>query len=601
MWFNDEIKGLTSPQLVNDSKTPSGQVHVGSLRGVVLHDVINRALREHGVESRFTYALDDMDPLDGLPADASDQLKASLGKPLSHVAPPPGSSHQNLAEHYAADFLATFTDLGVEAELYRMSDSYKRGVFNEAIAAILGHAELVREVYFKVSKSRRPDSWYPYQVVCEQCGNIGSTEVYHFDGREVQYRCIPSYTSWANGCGYGGSVSPFDGKGKLVWKLEWVAKWHTLGVTFEGAGKDHCTKGGSRDVANACMRRIFGKEPPRNLPYEFFLVGGSKMSSSKGVGASAASMAGLLPPAVLRFLMINTPPKRTVNFSTEQAFFVKLFNEYDRVCAANHADGSDANQQQAQQLARLMGVSGASVLQPVGFQLLLALLQLPHLDLLKEIQSRYQLDQAQLADLDLRIATARNWLDHFAEPADRVVINESRPDSLDALPASQCQLLHLLADAMEELGVSTDDAMQQLLFDCARLAPCAPREAFVAVYRAFLDSDNGPKAGSLLAYLDKGFVLKRLRSCKVDRARLWEETGLGQEVLAAEIRKHTPAEVELDIASEEGNAVVEAGITLADGRVLLRRSLPMPEPEARQALGRLHEQIGSDKTTGHEL
>jgi lysyl-tRNA synthetase class 1 len=59
-------------------------------------------------------------------------------------------------------------------------------------------------------------------------------------------------------------MSPFDGRGKLPWKLEWCAKWRTFPVTIEGAGQDHSTKGGSRDVAMACLRAIYGQQPPLN-------------------------------------------------------------------------------------------------------------------------------------------------------------------------------------------------------------------------------------------------------------------------------------------------------------------------------------------------
>ncbi|MFN8624073.1 MAG: hypothetical protein U0869_25300 [Chloroflexota bacterium] len=36
-WADELAASLAGPQVVNDSKTPSGTVHVGSLRGVVLH------------------------------------------------------------------------------------------------------------------------------------------------------------------------------------------------------------------------------------------------------------------------------------------------------------------------------------------------------------------------------------------------------------------------------------------------------------------------------------------------------------------------------------------------------------------------------------
>jgi len=40
MWNEKLIEQLTGRQVVNDSKTPSGRVHVGSLRGVLIHDAI---------------------------------------------------------------------------------------------------------------------------------------------------------------------------------------------------------------------------------------------------------------------------------------------------------------------------------------------------------------------------------------------------------------------------------------------------------------------------------------------------------------------------------------------------------------------------------
>ena len=331
MWNEKLIERLVGHQVVNDSKTPSGRVHVGSLRGVLIHDAIYRALVSRSFDAKFSYGIDDFDPLDGLPADAQPDLESHMGHPLCNIPAPEGSSGTDLADHYISEFLDIFTELGVGAEVYRMRDLYRSGRFNEAIDAILRNADKVREIYARISNAIRPSRWLPFQVVCEQCGKIGTTEVTDYDGREVTYECKPDLVSWATGCGHRGKLSPFDGNGKLPWKLEWVAKWHTLGVTIEGAGKDHCTRGGSREVAAACLRSIFGAEPPLNVPYEFFLVGGAKMSSSKGIGTSAREMADLLPPEILRFLMIRTPPRKAVNISSDFDYLVKLYNEHDRL------------------------------------------------------------------------------------------------------------------------------------------------------------------------------------------------------------------------------------------------------------------------------
>ena len=51
---------------------------------------------------------------------------------------------------------------------------------------------------------------------------------------------------------------------------------------------------------------------------------------------------------------------------------------------------------------------------------------------------------------------------------------------------------------------------QAVIFDTSSRST-SRREAFAAVYRAFLDRPNGPRAGWLLASLDRAFVIKRLR------------------------------------------------------------------------------------------
>ena len=47
-WADELAASVSGPQVINDSKTPSGTVHVGSLRGPVILDVIARALRARG-------------------------------------------------------------------------------------------------------------------------------------------------------------------------------------------------------------------------------------------------------------------------------------------------------------------------------------------------------------------------------------------------------------------------------------------------------------------------------------------------------------------------------------------------------------------------
>ena len=55
-WADELAASVSGPQVINDSKTPSGTVHVGSLRGPVILDVIVRAMRARGLETRISTA-----------------------------------------------------------------------------------------------------------------------------------------------------------------------------------------------------------------------------------------------------------------------------------------------------------------------------------------------------------------------------------------------------------------------------------------------------------------------------------------------------------------------------------------------------------------
>lgn len=283
MFWADKIAASShQEELVNDSKTPSGRVHVGSVRGVIIHDVMYRALKRAGKPVKFTYGVDDYDALDTVPHYLDkEKFSPYLGYPLCNV-PSPDENAPDYAKYFMGEFLEVFEYLGVKAEIYYLRDLYRSGKLNPYIDKFLNHAQDVREVYRDVSKADRANNWYPFQVICPNCGKIATTNVTDYNGSEVFFTCKEDATDWVKGCGHQGWISPFDGNGKLPWKVEWVAKWDLVGVTMEMAGKDHSQKGGSRDVANAICRKVLHKKPPFHSPYEFILVNGTKMSSSKG-------------------------------------------------------------------------------------------------------------------------------------------------------------------------------------------------------------------------------------------------------------------------------------------------------------------------------
>lgn len=588
-WYEKIIEGLAGPQIINDSKTPSGRVHVGSLRGVLIHDAIYRALRDRKTEVTYQYGIDDYDPLDSVPADATPSLQEYMGYPLSNIPAPAGSKATDFADHYASEFLDIFPELGVGAQVYRMRDVYRSGRFNKAIGTILKKSDVVRKIYAEVSRAARLDDWHPFQVICENCGKIGTTEVTAYDGKEVTYQCREDLVSWARGCGYRGKVSPFDGNGKLPWKLEWAAKWHTFGITIEGAGKDHCTKGGSHDVAAHCLKEIFGDTPPVNVPYEFFLVSGAKMSSSKGIGTAAREIANFLPPEILRFLMIRTPPKRTVNFSTDFEYIVKLFNEHDRL--VDNVPPDHAFDLQRTMLRTIEVNPASTAYHPVGFQLLTALLQLPHIDVEYAIEKRTAegLTQQDKENLRRRLSAGKYWIDHYASEEDRIELQVTLPASAASLNESQRAFLHLLGERFPDSQLGEEE-YQKLIFDTARLTPISQNSAFAAIYRVLLDKEHGPKGGALFAYLDREFLVQQFSEIRFSRDAFWNESGITAEECRDWFEKHKgqiantnpqylvnaliPTKESPDFQRYiKGKGVIEINVTLADKKVHMLRVL----------------------------
>jgi len=535
-WCDQLVEKLEGPQIINDSKTPSGRAHIGAMRGPLIHDAIFRTLKAKEVPVRYLFGCDDYDPVDEIPYGQAGHFEQYLGAPLCNVPPPPGSAATDMADHFISEFWGVFKELGIEPEFYRMRDIYRSGKFNESIDLILRQAHVVRRIYKEVSGSDRPENWHPFQVVCEKCGRIGTTEVTAYDGREVTYECKPFLVKWARGCGHLGKMSPFDGRGKLPWKLEWCAKWRTFPVTIEGAGQDHSTKGGSRDVAMACLKAIFGQQPPLNCPYDFFLVGGAKMSSSKGVGVSVRGMTDFLPPEVLRFLMIRTTPKHHVNFDSSEAHIIKVFNEFDRL---HHRYFNDPKiNEEDKRVYEISRVSPELDHWVADFQLVTALIQMPHLDAVKELEKRKgspftELDKKQL---DLRIRAAKYWIENYATEEEKTRLQETLPAKAQELSATQRAFLQKLAALLPEAKWD-GDSLQVCVFNAARLTPIDQPGAFKAIYRVLLDRDNGPKAGNLISFLDRDFVIQRCSELPVDKFDYAEESGSAPEVFEQWLEK----------------------------------------------------------------
>ena len=519
-WIDKALDGCAGQVVINDSKTPSGRAHVGSLRGVLIHDALARVARERGLDVTFMYGCDDMDAVDEIPHGTGKHFVEHLGKPLWAAPPPPGFDGESMAQAYFGEFTRTFEPLGVEASFYFMSDVYRQGRLDEIIDTFLRAAPSVQEIYRRLSGAERLDEWLPFQPICEACGRIGTTYATGYDGESLAYECRADLVAWATGCGARGRISPFGGNGKLPWKLEWAAKWKLFGVSIEGAGKDHMAASGSHEVSSALAREVLRCPVPIPVPYEFFTLGGAKMSSSKGIGMTASELAEMLPPELLRYLVLRTQPRRAIDFTLEVPSLTKAFVEYERLWRSAAGDEPRPSDSQLYSISRAMPeavVPRAPEFSP-PFDSVLSLVQQPHVDLEAHVTA---------LGVDLSDAEA-DWL-AVKEAAAHALVR-SRPDlagklkMLNAIEAAeqrsalddrQLAFLREFAKRLAVLKQWSARAIQDEVFESARGVEIDPQTdaalVFGALYKVLFGAETGPRAGSYLEFLGRDETLQRLR------------------------------------------------------------------------------------------
>ncbi|NTU72639.1 lysine--tRNA ligase [Candidatus Roizmanbacteria bacterium] len=535
IWADREAKKLKERnkplEWVDDMKTPSGRVHVGALRGVIIHDIMYKALLNHGVNARYTYVFDDQDPMDGLPSYLpQEQWEQYMGWPLYKI-PSPEPGFRSFAHYYAQEFIDVFNSINAYPEIVWGSELYTSGKMNTAIKTVLDNAEKVREIYARIAHAEKSKDWYAFSVECDQCHKIGTTQVYDWDGENVHYRCKPDAVKWAKGCGHEGKKSPYNGNGKLLWKLDWPAMWSVIGVTIEGSGKDHMSSGGSYDMADAFCKEVFHMETPYAFPYEWFTIGGRKMSSSKGIGSSAKEVSQILPPEVFRFLIVRTPIGTALDFNPYGETIPRLFDDYDRCMEAyftkleNKLPEGKPGEVLAD-FARIIELSEVRPL-PISRQFLprfrtICNLMKSKTDLVSYFckQKGSQLTEEEKSILEERTVFAEVYLSKYAEGEQasnmghRTVSKEQETEQKAFAPTTeQKAFLQSLIAKLGPINPTDRDAIQNTVFEVLKASGQKPRDVFPAFYQALIGQNAGPRAADIIIQegLDKSIEkLKKL-------------------------------------------------------------------------------------------
>jgi len=281
--------------------------------------------------------------------------------------------------------------------------------------------------------------------------------------------------------------------------------------------------GGSRDRSNEIYRAVWKKEPPLGLAHEFFNLGGKKMSTSKGVGATAVELVRIYPPEFTRFLMLRTHPKRHVEFDPAGPTLPRLVDDYDRAADAYVSEPeSDLGK-----VWRLSQVSPDP--EPPGFRVRLSLLadwlQIPSVVPEREAEARKgsPLTAAELRELRRRLELAKVWLERWAPEEAKFSVAPSLPAAAaDLTPAQRA----FLGKVRDEIGRITDpEAMHARLYEIAKEVGLqqdgrVTQEGFAAIYIALLGTRHGPRAAWLIVALDPELVRRRFDEAAGDPVKV---------------------------------------------------------------------------------
>ncbi len=499
-----EAKPFKGKHVVGDAKTPSGRIHVGSLRGLVIHDLIHKAVLDSGQKSEYIYRFDDFDPMDGFPPDLPESFKKHMGEPLCNI-PSPEKGFDSLAQYYALEFKEVFEKLGCKPKIVWASQAYRSGKMNELVRTALDNAEKIREINVRISGAKKQEGWLPISVVCEKCGKIGTTHVTDFDGKTVKYACAGA--KYAEGCEHESRITPFDGNAKLTWKAEWAAQFKFYEVTIEGAGKDHYAAGGARDVSNEISDKVFGYPHPYNFPYEFFLLGGRKMSSSKGIGLSAKGVSDSLPSNILRFVFAKYKPRTAIEFNPDGETVPRLYDDWDKFSRVyfGKEENRDPDVPRIFALSQLSG-KPKEHFHP-QFSFVAFLIQVPSVNVEKAIE-KYKgsaLTQEEKQELKERTEYARLWLEKFADENSKISI--AKHADWNGVSESAKKALDEFAEC---LGLSESEQAEKIKAICLAQG-ISVQEFYKSAYKIFINREKGPKLIPFLNALDKGFVEKRLK------------------------------------------------------------------------------------------
>ena len=483
----------------------SGLPHIGSVGDAIRSYGVKLALENLGYKSELIAYSDDFDGLRKVPAGFPSWLKDYISHPVSRI-PDPFGCHGSYAEHVGSLLRENLDRLGIEYRFQSGSESYASGLLNEQIGKILSRSAAIGKKINEFVGQSKYEGSLPYTPVCRNCERIYVTRAKSYDPEKdsVHYVCEGTKLGekFVKGCGHEGDAKVSDGNGKLMWKVEFAARWAAFDIRFEAYGKEITD---SVKINDWVAENVLGYPPPYHARYELFQdKSGKKMSKSVGNLITPLEWLEYASPESLRLLMY----KRIVgarSISLEDLpVYMDDFDDLEEYYFSKKKDPNKLKDARLRGLYEYTMLLKAAQTNPahVPYRLLAQLASVApegNLDefVLKRLVS-YGMVEDRSDDLLARITWASKWVKRGG----------GRAAEVPELPDTVRKAIERFANRLA--GARDSDAVQNAAFDAVKANGLRPGDFFPAVYGILLGSDRGPRLGPYVMDAGPGNVSKKL-------------------------------------------------------------------------------------------
>jgi lysyl-tRNA synthetase class 1 len=540
---------------LSTGKTPSGHIHMGILRELIICDSIKKTIEKRGKTVHFRLFFDSLDPLKRFPDYIDSKFaKENIGKPMAFTSNPFGGNAKNYAEYFGNELAEQLPRFGINVEIMWTDQLYKTEEMKKLTRIALLKNDIAKEIIKtqltasmkdedKIKYEDQLKDWTVAVIPCEKCqktikkqsdGSIIANRILDFIESEdkVTYHC-PN-------CGYEGSAKISDNIVKLSWRIDWPAKWTLFHTSCEPAGKDHCTPGGSYDTGLALSKGVFNYPGPVKLAYEWLRLGDQDMKTSKGIVFTPKKYLEMADPEIIRMLILMTNPNKHISFRVEE--IPQYYNEFERIERIYYGLDEATSPEEKKEILYAFPLIMIHPI-PEKYQKRLSFKFLTYFAQLRslmgdegiyrkavEYMRKEQFNPIITKEEFLRqISMASNWLDELKlmiqnekdpgiikklnSKADFFSILENvAPDIIQKLTPEQKRGIELFVDRISPVDDITEEKVKEIMMGIQNEMGIKPMAFFQAFYLILLGTTKGPRISSLITMLDKTWFIDRMKS-----------------------------------------------------------------------------------------